>query len=160
MINSRPLVYMSEDDIEGALTLFHLMYGQKILSNNIEARLCFDLIDIKKRAIYLRNLINDYRKRFSEVYLNELEQQHLYNKLNDKKQEKLLNVNDIVLINDKDLTPRSQWRMARDTEVIERKDEVIRGAKLKVVSNKGTSKICFRPVQKLIPLEIDVDQRA
>ena len=74
MINSRLLVKKSEDDVEEALTPFHLMYGRHIL----------------------RNLI-----------------------------------------------PRSQSRMARVMEVIEGKDNVIRGAKLKVISNKGTSKIYF-----------------
>ena len=28
VINSRPLVYMTEDDIEEALTSFYLIYGQ------------------------------------------------------------------------------------------------------------------------------------
>ena len=70
---------------------------------------------------------------------------------------KVLKVNDIISINDKDLTPRSQWTMARVVEVIEGKDKAIRGAKLKVILNKGTSKICFRPVQKLILLEIDAE---
>ena len=40
VINSRPLVYMSEDDTEEALTRFYLMYGQNILRNNMEANLC------------------------------------------------------------------------------------------------------------------------
>ena len=133
---------MSEDDIEKALTPFHLMYGQNILRNNMEANSCFDLVEIKKCAIYLRNLINDYRRHFSKVYLNELKQQYLCNKLNDKKQEKVLKVNDIVLINDKDLTPRSQWRMAGVVEVIEGKNKVIRGAKLKVV---------LRSIQDMFP---------
>ena len=62
-----------------------------------------------------------------------------------------------MLINDKNLTPRSQWRMARVVEVIKGEDKAIRGAKLKVFSNKGTSKICFRPVQKLISQEIDIE---
>ena len=51
VINSRPLVYMGEDDIEEALTPFHLMYGQNMLRNNMEANLCFESVDIKKRAI-------------------------------------------------------------------------------------------------------------
>ena len=63
----------------------------------------------------------------------------------------------MVLIDDKDLTLRTQWRMARVMEVIEGKDEVICEAKLKVVSSKETSKICFRPVQNLIPQEIDIE---
>ena len=61
VIYSRPLVYMSEDDIEEALTPFHLMYERNILRNNMEANSCFDSEDIKKRVIYLKNLINDYR---------------------------------------------------------------------------------------------------
>ena len=74
MINSRLLVNKSEDDIEEALTYFHLRYGRQILRN---------------------------------------------------------------------FRPRIQWRMARVMEVIEGKDNVIRGAKLKDISNKGTSKIYF-----------------
>ena len=85
MINSRLLVNKKEDDIEEALTSFHLRYGRHILRN---------------------------------------------------------------------LTPRSQSRMAR---VIEGKDNVFRGAKLKVISNKGTSQIYFRHVQILIPMEIDIE---
>ena len=57
VINSRPPVYMSEDDKEEPLTPFHLMYGGNMLRNSMEANLYFDSVDIKKRAVYLRNLM-------------------------------------------------------------------------------------------------------
>ena len=88
MINSRLLFNKSEDDIEEALTFFHLRYRRHILRN---------------------------------------------------------------------LTPRSQSRMARVMEVIEGKDNVIRRAKLKVISNKGTSQIYFQHVQILILMEIAIE---
>ena len=37
VINSRPLVYMSEDDTEEALIPFHFMYRRNMLRNNMEA---------------------------------------------------------------------------------------------------------------------------
>ena len=40
----------------------------------MEANLRFDSIDIKKHAFFQTNLINDYLKRFSNVYLNEPKQ--------------------------------------------------------------------------------------
>ena len=72
---------MSEDDIEEALTLFYLMYGRNILSNNMEANLYL----IHQETCRLSKELKDYRKCFSKIYLNKLKQQH--NKLNNKKQE-------------------------------------------------------------------------
>ena len=44
--------------------------------------------------------------------------------------------------------------MGRIEELIPGRDGLIRGVKLKVVSETGISTTCYRPVQKIIPFEI------
>ncbi len=48
---------------------------------------------------------------------------------------------------------RNHWKLGLVEELIEGKDGVIRGAKVRS-SNKGKREILNRPLQKLIPLEL------
>ena len=60
-------------------------------------------------------------------------------------------VGDIVLIRDDEPLPRHRWKMGRVSELIIGIDRKMRGARLETTSKKLR---CYRPAQKLIPLEI------
>ena len=66
-----------------------------------------------------------------------------------------ISVGDVVLIKDDTPVPRSKWRMGRVEGLQIGKDERTRGAKLKVVSPTYQKLTIYRPLQKLIALEIN-----
>ena len=106
-----------------------------------------------KRHIHLCKIIKDYWKRFSNTYLNELFQHHLYRK-NKHSNVKSPAAGDLVLIRDDNIVPRCQWRMGRIEELIPGQHGLIRGVKFKAVSKTGISTTCYGPVPKIIPFEI------
>ena len=108
---------------------------------------------VLKRHIHLCKIIKDYWRRFSNTYLNELFQHHLYRKSNHSNV-KSSAAGDLVLIRDDNIIPRCQWQMGRIEELIPGQNGLIRGVKLKVVSKTEISTTCDRPVQKIIPFEI------
>ena len=67
-IKNRPLAYVSEDDLDEALTPFHLMYGpsqstgEKFLSTEVVS--VMSLEHCKKRLLHLRKLLKDLWSRF------------------------------------------------------------------------------------------------
>jgi hypothetical protein len=64
-------------------------------------------------------------------------------------------VGDVVWIKDDELSVHTQWRMGKVLELVKGRDGQKRGAKLKVLSEKGKQTTVFRPLQRLIPFEID-----
>jgi len=108
--------------------------------------------DASKRFQYVRKLLNDFWKRFSSHYLNEIRQSNLYRKQNKADTRKLV-VGDIVLIRDDEPLPRNRWKIGKILELVKGKDGNVRGAKLMTISNEQKT-TCYRPVQKLIPFEI------
>ena len=73
-------------------------------------------------------MINSYSKRFTISYLNELRQQHLYQKLKDSSNNLL--IGDIALICDDAHMSRNQWQLEKVDEVGVGKDGQIQQAKL------------------------------
>ena len=153
VINSRPLCYSSDEDVNSTLTPNHLIFG-RTLNNNHGISNFGELTptDCTKRINYLRTLLTIFW-RFNTSYLNELKQRHTYER---KKTSGNVNLKlkDIVLIKDDIPIPRTKWKMGKVEELIIGRDGKIRGAKLKVNSDQGTSTLVHRPIQKLIPFEI------
>ena len=79
VINSRPLVYGSEDVLHESLTPYHLIYGQNIFQKTLQ-NTPKDLKSLPRRVKYLQTSMNSYWNRFTSCYLNELRQRHLYKK--------------------------------------------------------------------------------
>ncbi|CAB4007545.1 PREDICTED: uncharacterized protein LOC100197852 [Paramuricea clavata] len=156
-INNRPLAYVSEDDLDVALTPFHLMHGRsmstgkKVLTTDVVS--VMSLEHCKKRLFHLRKLLKDLWSRFRSNYLNELRQMNIYRKEKGGKA-RMIELGDVVLIKDDDPTPRTQWRMGKVLNLVKGRDEKVRGAKLKVLSKTGKQTYVFRPIQRLIPFEI------
>ena len=156
VVNSRPLTYLY-DEVDEALTPSHLAVGRRLVSDVLN----FDRPDevkqthesLNARYRYFQTIIDHYWKRFSKEYLLELHQHHLNSHKGnyDDLGEQLLG--DVVLIKD-DATKRNVWKKGRVDELVRGADGKVRGAVLKVNSPTGKSSTIRRPVQKLIPLEV------
>ena len=73
---------------------------------------------------------------------------------NKKQLRKLPKLGDIVTIyNDK--TSRQRWKLGKIVRLLPGKDNLVRAAELRTVDNSGKSIIVKRPIQHLIPLEVD-----
>jgi len=79
-------------------------------------------------------------------------QANLYRKTKNEDKRNLV-VGEIVIIRDDEPLPRHRWKMGRVAELIIGKDGNTRGARLNTMSTKLRT-TCYRPLQKLIPLEI------
>ena len=56
---------------------------------------------------------------------------------------------------DESKLPRGRWRLGHVTKVINGSDGIARGATVDIIVSKGRQLQIDRPVQKLIPLEIN-----
>ena len=155
VVNSRPLTYLY-DEVDEALTPSHLAIGRRLVSDvlrndpPVEVKQTTESVNARYR--YLQTIIDHYWKRFSKEYLLELHQ-HLNSRKGsyDELGEHLLG--DVVLIKD-DATKRKVWKKGRVEQLVRGNDGKVRGAVLKVKSPTGNLSTIRRPVQKLIPLEV------
>ncbi len=163
ILNSRPLSYVSSEDVEEPLTPAHLLSGRRILSlperhrenpedEDFEVDLSTD--DLNKRVRYLNDIISHFWRRWRNEYLVELRNAHRSQR---KLQEKsCVEIGDIVLVHDEN-HPRSFWRIGRIRDLVTSKegDGNSRGAVVQVISKKGRTTTLRRPLQLFYPLEIN-----
>ena len=159
VINNRPLTYVSSDDLEESLTPFYLLFERNVSYPNKRIYLDQSIPrteeDIKRKTTYMKKLISNHWKSFQRHYVNELRQHHSYKKNSKKSQPPV--IGDVVLIRDDTPLPRQRWRLGKITEHIVGRDNAIRGVKLTVSSESG-NQVCYRPIQKIIPLEVTDEQ--
>ncbi|CAB4031720.1 Hypothetical predicted protein [Paramuricea clavata] len=112
-INNRPLAYVSDYDLDDALTPHHLIHGRNAFkqAKAIDFVPTMDLEECKNRLLHVRK--------------------------------------------DDELSVHTQWRMGKVLGLVKGHNGQIRGAKLKVLSKKGKQTAVFRPLQRLIPFEIN-----
>ena len=75
IVNSRPLTYIYDDDVEEVLTPSHLLLGRRLPSTfdqPFDEGMAIDNEVITRRTRYLRSLTDHYWRRFKEEYLLEL----------------------------------------------------------------------------------------
>ena len=161
IVNSRPLSYVSSEDVEEPLTPSHLLVGRRILS--LPDNLCYqrDINDddfevdsdhLNKRVKHLNNVINHFWKRWRHEYLLELRESHRTNQ--GESRGSPIATGDIVLVHDEH-QPRGFWKLAQVKETIVGKDGRVRGAVLKLSTKDGQATFLRRPLQLLYPLEIN-----
>ena len=158
IINSRPLTYLSSDDVEEPLTPAHFLTGRRTLSVP-DGLICESEGDdftvtrecLTRRMRHLNVVLNQFWKRWQREYLLELREAHRYSSSGAKAD--AISIGEIVLVHDD--KPRGFWKLARVEEVITGQDGNVRGAVVRVSSEKGRSTMLRRPLQRLYPLEIE-----
>ena len=154
-INNRPLTYVY-DDVEGIsypLTPSQLIYGRQISLTPNDRQ--FDIVStnssLTKKAKSQRRLLEQFTNRWRTEYLLSLRETARVLHGHDKD---TVSVGDVVVLK-KESTPRMFWKLARVTELIKSKDNVIRAAKVIVVnSGKGRTIELRQPIQYLVPLRV------
>ncbi len=159
VLNSRPLTYVSCNDMEEPLTPAHFLTGRRIRtlpdgphpqeSTDDDARVTSE--DLSRRINHLNGLMNQFWKRWKSEYLLELRDHHRYN--TGKSDAEPVSKGDVVLVHDD--KPRGFWRLARVLETVAGRDGRIRGAVLRVSSPTGRPSTLRRPLQLLYPLEMN-----
>ena len=162
IIISRPLSYVSTEDLEEPLTPSHLHIGHWLLSlpeltiekdsNDPDFHVGpLSAADLTRRLRHLSNTMDQCWKRWKE-YLSELRECHSYGKGTQSPCDPIV-IRDIVLVYDQD-HPRTFWRLAKVKDLIKGSDGKIQGAIIQIGSKGGKSSILRRPIQHLYPLEV------
>ncbi len=159
VVNSRPLSYVSEDDLEEALTPSHLLVGRRLLS--FPDHLCTEpdqfepTPDILTRRVrHLNHALDSFWKRWRQEYLLELCESHRHHRGNPNPVR--VAVGDVVVIHS-DNQPRGFWKLGRVQETLSGLDGEPRAAVLRVQGGGKHATLLCRPVQRLYPLEITGD---
>ena len=162
ILNSRPLTYLDSENLEEPLTPSHLFLGKRLLREPEYVEMKEEIIvtteNLSRRVKYLQTLLSQFWSRWRREYLSELREAHSHVARSYKSAgERFIKQDDIVLISE-DRVPRNTWKVAKVESLIESKDGCVRGANVKVFSKEGKkSTIIQRPVQKLYPVEADID---
>ncbi|CAB4035659.1 retrovirus-related Pol poly from transposon [Paramuricea clavata] len=108
--------------------------------------------EIVRKGVHLEKLIEHFWKRWRNEYLLELRESHRL-RIKNTPQRRIVRVGDVVVVRDD--TPRVSWKIGRVEELITGKDDQVRGAAVKISSKGMKPGKLRRPIQALIPLEIN-----
>ena len=158
-LNSRPLSFVSSEDVEEPLTPSHLLCGHRIQSlpdhSSSEEETPYEVSishrDLTKRMKYLGKILSDFWKRWRSEYLIELREAHRHPNLQGGVKMPI-NTGDIVVVHDENL-PRGLWKLGRVGELIVGADGNIRSAEVQVSSRGIRPATLRRPIRRLYPLE-------
>jgi len=163
IVNSRPLSYVSTEDIEEALTPSHLLVGRRTLSLpdvtlhqsvnefNYNTELTPD--SLSRRMNHLRKTLDHFWKRWQTEYLLELRECHRHYKRTDKKGDPLYEGQIVLMHSEKCL--RGFWKLAKIEKLIKGSDGHVRGAVIRLPTKGNRTNLLRRPLNCLYPLEID-----
>jgi hypothetical protein len=150
IVNSRPLTYIYDDDVQEVITPSHLLLGRRLLSTfdePFEDGAEVDNAVITKRMRYLKSLSDHYWRRFKDEYLLELRSQHIQGMDPSRTPE----VGEVVVV--EGLSKRNNWRLGKVVSLIHGGDNRCRAAVIKTFD--GTSShLTRRPIERLYPIEI------
>ena len=163
VVNSRPLSYVSTEDLEEPLTPSHLVIGHRLLSlPGVSTQEDFSdsgfvvspssATDLVRRLRHLNKAMDYFWQRWRKKYLIELRDCQRHTGVTSGSHPPVM-VGDIVLVHNQD-HPRTFWKLAKVEKLIESSDNKVRGARVRVGSKSGRSLILRRPVQLLYPLEV------
>ena len=153
VLNSRPLTYVSAEDLEEPLTPSHLMYGRHIM--NLPDHLLDDGEDeidsqaLNSRVKYLNRTLDSFWKRWRKEYLLELREAHRHYRSSGTPQ---IIVGDVVVVHAEN-QPRSQWKLGVIERLLPGADGEVQAASVRVTNDGRSSTLC-RPIQYLYSFEV------
>ena len=157
ILNSRPISYVSSEDLEEPLTPSHLLTGYRLLclpdgsaAHDTDEEFEMTSHDLVVRAQNLTRILDQFWNRWRDEYLLQLRERYCTSETARTPRAPVLD--EVVLIHEEGLK-RTQWRLGRVHELVKSSDGQIRGVVLKVNCN-GRVHILRRPVQCLYPLEV------
>ena len=161
---SRPLTYVSSEDLEEPLTPAHLLTGRRLTvlpdsfiqddDDNYDAPTSHE--EITRRVRHVSLTMSKFWKRWKDEYLTGLRESHRLMQVPGSNG-KFVAIGDLVLVHD-EKQPRFLWRMGKVENLIKGEDNIIRGAVVRVQSGGRTTNL-RRPVQKLYPLELNLNTK-
>ena len=153
-LNSRPLTYVSSEDLEEPLTPAHLVTCRRLTvlpdpfiqddDDNYDALTSHE--EITRRVRHISLTMSKFWKRYKDEYLTGLRENHHLMQVHSSNG-KFVAISDLVLVHN-EKQPRLLWRMGKVEDLIKGEDNIIRGVVVCVQSGGGTS-ILRQPVQKL-----------
>ena len=164
VINSRPLSYLSPDDVEEPLTPSHLLVGRRLLNlpdhlgysdDHEDEEFSTDVVTLSWRMKHLNTTLNHFWNRWRSEYLCELREAHYHSTRNlSDREHSYLSVGDVVVVHAEHL-PRGLWKLGVIQETIQGRDGKIRAALVKMAKRDRQQEFLRRPIQLLYPLEIN-----
>ena len=155
VINSRPLSYMNDENLDENLTPYPLIYGRNIATNKLSLlKIATDGESLRLNCKKINIILKHFVKRFTNEYLSLLHERYTY-RTGKTDEDCRLYVGDIVSLRG-EFVPRMKWRKGEVLKLIRGIDNKARSAELLVYnkSSEKTSKI-KRPLQLIVPLAID-----
>ena len=158
VLNSRPLTYLSTEDLEEPLTPSHLLHGRRVRTcpeadpDDVDMPMSVHRDDLLRRLAYIKLLSDHFWSRWTSEYLLELRNAH---RSNQPSHGPKISVGDVVLIAE-DGVKRGQWSLALVERLMEGVDSKVRGAVLKTTTASGKPTTLRRPVQRLYPVEFSL----
>ena len=164
MLNLQPLNYLAPDDLDEPLTPSHLLTGRRILSlpdllvgNEDDYLPQPSQDDLTRWMIHLNRILEHFWTRWKREYLLELRNAHRYHGTSQGAANPSIAIGDVVIIHDEN-QPRGLWRMGRVDSLMRGKDGKVRAASVKTQAKDGKRIILRRPVQRLYPLETQINR--
>lgn len=156
VLNSRPLSYVSSEDLTEPLTPSHLMLGFRVMSlpdHSIpdDPDFCSSTDTLTRRMNHLAKVLQHFWNRWKREYLLELREHHRVRL--EKGLVHKIQKGEIVTVYD-ECHPRGMWRLGRIEELIEGTDGKVRGVRVRTQTSNGCISVLQRPVQHIYPLEV------
>eukprot|EP00794_Sanderia_malayensis_P004439 gene4439-5032_t len=157
ILNSRPLTFVYNDISQPPLTPSCLIVGRRLLNKPAisEQYSASNHKTLVKRSRHLQFLLSQFFNQWKTEYLTSLRERA--SRVSSKSSLRVPRQGEIVSIA-KDKIPRQRWAMGKITKVFHGKDNIIRAVELKTSDSAGKSIIIKRPIQRLYPLEVDVEE--
>ena len=155
VLNSRPLTYVYEDDVQQPLTPSHLFTGRRTITANEIIEDDDEICDLTRdgaidRLNAVDMVLSHFWKRWVKEYLLNLRECHKMN----QRPEVHIKEGDVVLVQD-DNVKRNKWKLAVVDRLIKGDDQRTRGAWVRLAKKGKQMTKMKRPIQKLYPLELN-----
>ena len=156
VLNSRPLTYVSSEDLGEPLTPSHLLVGYRIMtlpdpSVSDDSGYSDSAGDLSHRMSHLTRVLQKFWKHWKKEYLSELREFH--HTQFERGIAHTVERGEVVTVYDEG-HPRGLWRLGRVEDLIQGSDGKVRGVYVRVSSKGGRVKVLRRPVQHIYPLEV------